>query len=540
MLARPIAKTAEFSLLVGAQLVGALIQADYLYLWLVTPAELDHTAPLGIEQWLRHFSSFGTSLYFLTLSTQLLRTTLSPFVVSSTAWYHIVTCGLAAVFALAAAHFELDVEGGERWVSAWLPDSETGRWILVGIRTAIYGVALAMLVYSWKLILYGVQGDAAFTQRRRILTLALASILLSEAIFGLFPPVVPPILRYGLSLSDDVASCTTTIFLGLQDVALAATWLLVFSCSERALRAARIRDTASLEDGFVPEGAGDLSAALRKQLVGVITTGACRSAHDMADESAAGPRAGRLSAEECTRDGEYRRVVQGSHVDPHGPGGKQVPVRVLSFAPRVFHELRQLSGVSADDYVWSLSGEKSERFTEGRSGAPQALSAHAPPPQHAAERACAPPPPSHLPGAFFYFTHDRRYIIKTATREEFATLLRLLPKYHAYVQLHPHTLINRVVGAHELVLYGQRVRAPAHPAARALYASRAGPRQPRDEARASRWERLLERCAPSAVRVRRPHGSPVKRRPQLSAVCARTFFSSRLPYFRGRPARRCA
>ena len=44
------------------------------------------------------------------------------------------------------------------------------------------------------------------------------------------------------------------------------------------------------------------------------------------------------------------------------------------------------------------SGEATERFTEGRSG------------------------------AFFYFTHDRRYIIKTATTEEFATLLRILPR----------------------------------------------------------------------------------------------------------------
>jgi len=75
-----------------------------------------------------------------------------------------------------------------------------------------------MLIYAWKLILYGVQGDAAFTQRRRILTLALASILLSEAFFGLFPPLVPPILRYGLNLSDDVATCTTTILLGARSI----------------------------------------------------------------------------------------------------------------------------------------------------------------------------------------------------------------------------------------------------------------------------------------------------------------------------------
>lgn len=376
MFSRPIAKTAEFSLLVGAQLIGALIQADYLYAWMAGPYDASSDGSgvrfgqsTAFEEWLRHFSSFGTSLYFLTLSTQLLRTTLSPFDIGSTLGYHVATCSVATALAVVAAHFELDVDtGGARWGSAFLPDAETGRWILVGFRTAIYALALAMLVYAWRLILYGVQGDAAFTQRRRILTLALASILLSEAIFGLFPPLIPPILRYGLNLSDDVASCSTTILLGLQDVALAATWLVVFSCSERALRTARVRDTASLEDGFVPEGVGDLSAALRAQLVSLITVGACRSARDMREESGAGPRAGAISPAACAADGEYRRVVPLARFEPPCARGRQMPVRVLSFAPRVFHELRRSAGVSTDDYVQSLSGEKTERFTEGRSG----------------------------------------------------------------------------------------------------------------------------------------------------------------------------
>jgi energy-converting hydrogenase Eha subunit C len=375
MFSRPIAKTAEFSLLVGAQLIGALVQAEYLYAWMAGPVDNSPDGSGGrfgrstaFEVWLGQFSSFGTSLYFLTLSTQLLRTTLSPFNIGSTLGYHVATCSFAAALAAAAAHFERDVDtGGTRPGSAFLPDAETGRWILVGFRTAIYALALAMLVYSWRLILYGVQGDAAFTQRRRILTLALASILLSEAIFGLFPPLVPPILKYGLDLSDDVASCSTTILLGLQDVALASTWLVVFSCSERALRTARMRDTVSLEDGFVPEGAGDLSAALRSQLVSLITVGACRSARDMRDECGTG--AGAMSPAACAADGEYRRVVPLARFEPPGALGRQMPVQVSSLAPRVFHELRRLAGVSTDDYVQSLSGEKTERFTEGRSGA---------------------------------------------------------------------------------------------------------------------------------------------------------------------------
>jgi len=36
--------------------------------------------------------------------------------------------------------------------------------------------------------------------------------------------------------------------------------------------------------------------------------------------------------------------------------------------------------------------------------------------------------------------------------------MRILPRYHTHVKRHPHSLINRIVGAHELSLYGQRVR----------------------------------------------------------------------------------
>jgi len=31
-------------------------------------------------------------------------------------------------------------------------------------------------------------------------------------------------------------------------------------------------------------------------------------------------------------------------------------------------------------------------------------------------------------------------------------------RYHTHAKRHPHSLINRIVGAHELSLYGQRVR----------------------------------------------------------------------------------
>ena len=128
--------------------------------------------------------------------------------------------------------------------------------------------------------------DAAYTQKRRILTVALATILLIEAVFGIFPPLVPPppplsgrhgdcsrgaphgcccrcrwcsstaftstATRWTPRHAPDApsplslpfppqhhsslprrlapapqAACTATILLGLQDAVLAASWLLV-------------------------------------------------------------------------------------------------------------------------------------------------------------------------------------------------------------------------------------------------------------------------------------------------------------------------
>mmetsp|Transcript_4007 Transcript_4007/g.11944 ORF Transcript_4007/g.11944 Transcript_4007/m.11944 type:complete len:253 (-) Transcript_4007:117-875(-) len=183
----------------------------------------------------------------------------------------------------------------------------------------------------------------------------------------------------------------------------------VLQYSAHKLREAAQGDRRSIsletKGSFEPEGAGDLSAALRKQLVSLITEGACRSAWEVERESEEG-LVSSLTPPECTTEQdkvelaeEYRSVSTlsrfGTSQDVRG--SRQTPVHVSTFAPRIFHELRRFGGVSTREYTHSLGGEATERFTEGKSG------------------------------AFFYFTHDRRYIIKTASKEEFATLMRILP-----------------------------------------------------------------------------------------------------------------
>lgn len=98
-------------------------------------------------------------------------------------------------------------------------------------------------------------------------------------------------------------------------------------------------------------------------------------------------------------------------------------VTFYDYAPHVFRYLRGLSSIASDDYRLSFEETTKERVSEGKSG------------------------------AFFYFTQDRKYVVKTLSREELQFLLLILPQYCRYVAHHAETLIARFFGLHALVSY---------------------------------------------------------------------------------------
>lgn len=57
-------------------------------------------------------------------------------------------------------------------------------------------------------------------------------------------------------------------------------------------------------------------------------------------------------------------------------------------------------------------------------------------------------------GAFFYFTHDSRFLVKTIQRFEAEVMLNTLKEYVKYVVDNPNTILSRVVGLHSIRLYG--------------------------------------------------------------------------------------
>ncbi|RQM22981.1 hypothetical protein B5M09_005763 [Aphanomyces astaci] len=69
------------------------------------------------------------------------------------------------------------------------------------------------------------------------------------------------------------------------------------------------------------------------------------------------------------------------------------------YAPHIFRFLRSCANISNASYRDSLQQTTKERVSEGKSG------------------------------AFFYFTQDRKYVVKTLTHEELKFLLQILPKY---------------------------------------------------------------------------------------------------------------
>jgi 1-phosphatidylinositol-4-phosphate 5-kinase len=100
----------------------------------------------------------------------------------------------------------------------------------------------------------------------------------------------------------------------------------------------------------------------------------------------------------------------------------------ISYGVHLFSELRLLYGI--DDSVYEASfvhpatgkSEVVERFTEGKSG------------------------------SFFYFTDDRRFLVKTVTASERMFLRRHLPGWAEHFRTHPTSLLTRFCGLHAIRL----------------------------------------------------------------------------------------
>jgi len=53
-------------------------------------------------------------------------------------------------------------------------------------------------------------------------------------------------------------------------------------------------------------------------------------------------------------------------------------------------------------------------------------------------------------GSFFFFSHDRRFIVKTMTNTELALIQKILPKLHEHLKKNPASLLSRIYGVYSV------------------------------------------------------------------------------------------
>jgi len=108
----------------------------------------------------------------------------------------------------------------------------------------------------------------------------------------------------------------------------------------------------------------------------------------------------------------------GSNTPPHCT----MDFKFKDYCPMVFRNLRERFNIDAADYLRSICGD-------------------------AALRSLGSPGKS---GAAFFISNDDRFIIKTMSKGEMATLKELLPKYYKHVLAEKNTLLTKFFGMHRV------------------------------------------------------------------------------------------
>lgn len=104
----------------------------------------------------------------------------------------------------------------------------------------------------------------------------------------------------------------------------------------------------------------------------------------------------------------------------------------IDYAPRVFRKLREKTGISEAEYMYSIG--------------PDQLLCNLLYGQLSGYRIQGSEDSGGRSGSSFLFTHDGKFIIKNVSGQEFANFRRVLPEYYNYLNSNPNSLIMRVYG----------------------------------------------------------------------------------------------
>eukprot|EP01084_Bolivina_argentea_P292051 501995_1 len=129
---------------------------------------------------------------------------------------------------------------------------------------------------------------------------------------------------------------------------------------------------------------------------------------------------------------ENSNLLASSSSTHHSRGNKEREREFTDYAPLIFRYIRNnIIGISDNDYISSIIPDNEEdqikvldvKYGEGKSG------------------------------AFFYFTWDSRFIVKTVSKKEVKYLLSFLKEYVLHLENNRNTTISRIVGIHSCKFY---------------------------------------------------------------------------------------
>ena len=107
-------------------------------------------------------------------------------------------------------------------------------------------------------------------------------------------------------------------------------------------------------------------------------------------------------------------------------------VKIYDYAHRGFMKLRAADGISMDMIHYSFSLDNSKTLEQAKkAGESQGKS-----------------------GSFFFFSHDKRFIIKTMFTSELDEFILNIEDYFYYLDKNPNSLIARIYGIYQIKMRG--------------------------------------------------------------------------------------
>mmetsp|Transcript_50855 Transcript_50855/g.99705 ORF Transcript_50855/g.99705 Transcript_50855/m.99705 type:complete len:724 (+) Transcript_50855:98-2269(+) len=128
----------------------------------------------------------------------------------------------------------------------------------------------------------------------------------------------------------------------------------------------------------------------------------------------------KLSASDHAKTNRIPFPAKGSRSTP---GHNQRDFYFKDYAPETFRRIRARMGIDPQDYTMSVCGDF--EYLEFASNSKS--------------------------GEWFFFSHDKRYMVKTISHDEARILITMLPKYFDHLMKYPDTLLTRFYGLHKVI-----------------------------------------------------------------------------------------